>query len=99
MNPMMVLNVKVMKIVINRHVYLQHKHVNVLINIMVKNVIWLVKIVNIRFVMEMVSVFGQIQFVIVMKIIYYNIVTLLLMIALKIYVMEMEIVVIIKKLK
>lgn len=47
----------------------------------------------------MVSVFGQIQFVIVMKIIYYNIVTLLLMIALKTYVIEMEIVVIIKKLK
>lgn len=88
-----------MKIVTNLHVYLQHKHVNVLINIMVKNVIWLVKIVNIRFVMEMVSVFGQIQFVIVMKIIYCNIVTLLLMIVLKIYVMEMEIVVIIKKLK
>ena len=96
---MMVLNVKAMKIVTNLHVYLQHKHVNVLINIMVKNVIWLVKIVNIRFVMEMVSVFGQIQFVIVMKIIYCNIVTLLLMIVLKIYVMEMEIVVIIKKLK
>lgn len=88
-----------MKIVTNLHVYLQHKHVNVLISIMVKNVIWLVKIVNIRFVMEMVSVFGQIQFVIVMKIIYCNIVTLLLMIVLKIYVMEMEIVVIIKKLK
>lgn len=47
----------------------------------------------------MVSVFGQIQFVIVMKIIYCNIVTLLLTIVLKIYVMEMEIVVIIKKLK
>ena len=49
--------------------------------------------------MEMVSVYGQIQFVIVMKIIFYNIVTLLLMIALKIYVMVMEIVFIIKKHK
>ena len=66
---------------------------------MVKNVIWLVKIVNIQFVMEMDSVYGQILFVIVMKTISYNIVTLLLMIALKICVMEMEIVSIIKKPK